>query len=192
MATPRTLLLSAPPPPPPPPPPAPSASNLSTTLLMNWFNNGNTTKSEAELNALINDVVLNPAFNSEELVGFDANRANKQVDQDARAAFPLLHDFKETSVDIQVPSGSTTIPPQTIAVPGLYYRRLVSIIKSAFTDPLSYHFHLSPFKLWRKIPGCDEGLRVYSEVYNSDAFITHPNGCQPSATWTLQLDSPGL
>ena len=158
--------------------PAPSASNPSTTLLMNWLNNGNTTKSEAELNALVNDVVLNPAFNSEELVGFDANRANKQVDQDARAAFPLLHDFEEASIDIQVPSGSPTIPPQTIAVPGLYYRRLVPIIKSAFTDPLSYHFHLSPFKLWRKIPSSDEGLRVYSEVYNSDAFITEHDNIQ--------------
>lgn len=148
-----------------------ATTNRTTSLLMNWFNNGNTTKSAGQLNSLVNNVLLNPDFDPRELKGFDAGRATKQADQDAKTAFPLLDDFKETSVNIEVPSGSQTVPPRTFEVPGLYYRSLVSVIKSAFADPLSRHFHFSPFKLFHKLRSSAAEIRVFSELYNSDAFI---------------------
>ncbi|KAF8178409.1 hypothetical protein K438DRAFT_1769588 [Mycena galopus ATCC 62051] len=112
---------------PPIPPPAktpaiPPTANRTTTLLMNWVNNGNTTKSEGQVNALVRDVILDPDFDAKELANFDAGRANKQVDTDAQASSPLLGNFKETSVEIEVPSGSVSVPPRFFAVPGLYYR----------------------------------------------------------------------
>ncbi|KAF7367659.1 hypothetical protein MSAN_00829600 [Mycena sanguinolenta] len=140
-------------------------ANRTTSLLMNWVINGNTTKSEAEINALVHDVIQHPDFKVEELVKFDAHRANKQVDANAQAALPLLANFKETTVSIEVPSGSTSVP-------------LVSVIRAAFTDPLSRYFHFSPFKLFQKVQGSAEEIRIFSEIYNSDAFIAEHDHIQ--------------
>ncbi|KAF8147208.1 hypothetical protein K438DRAFT_1989788 [Mycena galopus ATCC 62051] len=153
------------------PPATTSSINSSTALLMAWQNNGQTTKSAGQLDALVNDVILNPEFKPEELRGFKAARAEKQVEKEAAQLFPLLQNFQETSVDIEVPSGSSTIPPRTFSVPGLHYRRLISVIKEAFAGPFSRHFHLSPFKLWHKVRSTGAEIRVFTEIYNSDAFI---------------------
>jgi hypothetical protein len=145
---------------------------------MNWFNNGNTTKSEGQLNALVHDVIQHPEFDVKELAGFDANRANKQVDIDAQAAFPLLADFETASVDIEVPSGDKNVAPRIFSVPGLYYRSLVSVIKAAFADPLAQHFHFTPFKLFHKVRSSAAQIRIFSELYNSDAFISEHDRIQ--------------
>ncbi|KAJ7017046.1 hypothetical protein C8F04DRAFT_1339209, partial [Mycena alexandri] len=148
-------------------------------LLMSWVNNGNPKKSGGEINSLVHDVLRHPDFDVNELKGFDAGRANKQVDLDAQAAFPLLSNFKETSIEIEVPSGSQTVPPKKFAVPGLQYRSLVSVIKSAFEDPLSGHFHFAPFKLFHKLRNrVAAPIRVFSELYNSNAFITEHDHIQ--------------
>jgi hypothetical protein len=130
------------------------------------------------MNSLVHDVLLNPDFAVAELAHFDAGRANKQVDADAQAASPLLADFKETSVEIEVPSGSSTVTSRVFEVPGLYYRSLVSVIKSAFADPLSKHFHFAPFKLFHKVRSSAAQIRVWSEVYNSDAFLAEHDRIQ--------------
>ncbi|KAJ7930972.1 hypothetical protein B0H13DRAFT_1594743, partial [Mycena leptocephala] len=141
--------------------------------------NGNTTKSEAQINSLAHNVIRHPDFKIEELAKFDAGRANKQVDVDAQVAFPLLAKFKEVKVNIEVPSGSLTkVSPcrkslEVFDVPGLYYGSLVSVIKSAFADLLSRHFHFSPFKVFQKIRS------IFSEIYNFDAFIAEHDRVQP-------------
>ncbi|KAJ7894119.1 hypothetical protein B0H13DRAFT_1624914 [Mycena leptocephala] len=148
-----------------------SSVNRSTSLLMSWQNNGHTTKSAGQLNSLVHDVLLDPKFNVEDLKGFDAERAEKQAEKDAADAFPLLKDFQTASVDIEVPSGSAKIPSRIFSVPGLYYRSLVTVIKAAFADPLSRHFHFTPFKLFHKVRSTAAQIRVFSEIYNSNAFI---------------------
>ncbi|KAJ7481275.1 hypothetical protein B0H11DRAFT_1724285 [Mycena galericulata] len=146
-------------------------ANYSTSLLMSWQNNGQTSKSASQLDALVHDVILDPKFNPKDLRGFSAAQAEKQVEKDAEEAFPLLKDFQKASVDIQVPSGDKTTPSRTFSIPGLYYRSLVSVIKAAFADPLSRHFHFAPFKLFHKARSSAKQIRVFSEIYNSDAFI---------------------
>ncbi|KAJ7246854.1 hypothetical protein B0H12DRAFT_1203237 [Mycena haematopus] len=137
---------------------------------MSWFNNGNTAKSEGELNSLVHDVLQHPEFDVDELAKFDAGRANRQMDIDAQAEFPLLANFKETSIEIEVPSGSATQPSLLSSI--------VSVIKSAFADPLSRHFHFAPFKLFHKIRGSAAQIRVFSELYNSDVFLTEHDHIQ--------------
>ncbi|KAJ7837995.1 hypothetical protein B0H14DRAFT_2361983, partial [Mycena olivaceomarginata] len=165
-----------PPPQPLPQPPLDSpipetSINTSIALLMAWHNNGETKKSNGQLNALVNDVLLHPDFNPEALRGFTAARAEKQAEKEAAKAFPFLQNFQKTSVDISVPSGSATIPPRTFSVPGLHYRSLISVIKAAFAGPFSRHFHFTPFKLWHKVRSTAAQIRVFTEIYNSDAFI---------------------
>ncbi|KAF7371414.1 hypothetical protein MSAN_00778200 [Mycena sanguinolenta] len=100
------------------------------------------------------------------------------MDIEAQAEFPLLADFKETSVKIEVPSGSAAVPSRFFDVPGLYYRNIISVIKAAFADPLSRHFHFAPFKLFHKIRASAAQIRVFSELYNSDVFLAEHDRIQ--------------
>ena len=54
--------------------PSPS-TNSTVNLLLDWQNTGSELKSNGEVNKLV-DVLHNPDFSIEELVGFDAARKN--------------------------------------------------------------------------------------------------------------------
>ena len=101
---------------------------------------------------------------------------------------PLLNDFKKASVSIEVPSGDKNVAPTKFTIPGLHYRTLTSVIRSAFQHPLAHPYHYSPFKLFHKPPDSPEDKRVYSKVYNSDTFIEEHDRIQ----WhgELPLDNP--
>ncbi|KDQ32506.1 hypothetical protein PLEOSDRAFT_1012017, partial [Pleurotus ostreatus PC15] len=64
------------------------------------------------------------------------------------------------------------------SIPGLYYQDLVSVIKTAFRDPIAQKYHLSPFKLFHQKPGLDKSERVYGELYTSDEFINEHDRVQ--------------
>ncbi|KIO07303.1 hypothetical protein M404DRAFT_136171 [Pisolithus tinctorius Marx 270] len=55
-------------------------------------------------------------------------------------------------------------------IPGLLYRQLVAVIHSTFTEDNAKWFHLTPFRrVWRSaITGCE--MRLYDELYTSDAW----------------------
>lgn len=56
-------------------------------------------------------------------------------------------------------------------VEGLLYRKLLEVSKAAFAESAAEQFHTSPFQeFWQSSPDA-EPERLYSEVYNSDAFI---------------------
>ena len=67
------------------------------------------------------------------------------------------------------PRNSSTA--RTYSVPGLRYHKLLNVIKAAFQDPLSQQFHFTPFSLMHQSTVTGKDQRVYSELYNSDAFI---------------------
>jgi hypothetical protein len=148
----------------------PVHKNSTIESLINWQNTGSTSKSNNEVNRLVRDVLRRPGFSVEDLEGFDATRENQRLDK-ADARSPHLRAFQETSVMIDVPSGDETKPAHAVKIPGLYFRKLTTIIKDAFQSPLAPQYHFSPFKLYRTSPITGEDERVYSEIYNSDAFI---------------------
>jgi hypothetical protein len=144
--------------------------NGTIHAVMQWLNNGQTAKSEAETTKFVQDVILSPTFNQSDLIGFDAHRENQRLDK-ALSLSDLRSQFMESSVDILVPSGEVGVEPQKFTVPGLLHRNLTSVIKEAFESPLAHLYHYTPFKLFRKssISGKDE--RVYGEFFTSDAFL---------------------
>ncbi|KAJ3573756.1 hypothetical protein NP233_g2220 [Leucocoprinus birnbaumii] len=145
--------------------------NKSIQLLMGWLNNGKTSKSESEANTLVRECLLHPEFRTEDMKGFNANRENQRMDHEHRKSKFRSH-FRESSVDILVPSGSPSRPPQHHLVHGLLHRNLTSVIADAFNDQLSHLIHYSPFKLFHQSPSNpSQNERVYGEVYTSDAFI---------------------
>jgi len=150
-------------------PPAPVHRNETVEMIMNWKDSGATTKSDAEVNRLVNDILLDPNFKVEDLQGFNVAKENRQSDA-AEKNSPFLDSFQTANIDIEISSGVKGIPPATFTVPGLLYRKLTAVIQAAFSSPLASHFHLTPFKLFHMSPSGKEE-RVFSEVYNSDAAI---------------------
>jgi hypothetical protein len=159
----------------PPPSPFPVHRNESVEMLMNWKDSGTSTKSDTEINRLVNSVLLDPNFKLEDLKGFNVARENQRSDA-AEKKSPFFDSFQMADINIEVPSGTSGILPGTFSVPGLVYRKLTAVIQAAFSSPLASHFHLSPFKLFHRSPNGEE--RVFSEVYNSDAFIEEHDNVQ--------------
>jgi hypothetical protein len=146
--------------------------NMSIWRLMKWMNTGSRSKSEGEVNRLVNEVLNAPDFCGEELRNFRVRRENGRLDTANRAS-PLDDGFQVASVTIEVPTGEpgTTETSRPYSVSGLHYRKLLNVIKAAFKDPLSCYFHLTPFSLMHQSPVTGVEQRVYSELYHSDVFI---------------------
>ena len=147
-------------------------ANMSVWRLMRWMNTGSNSKSEGEVNRLVDDVLSAPDFRTEDLRNFNAHRENSCLDT-ADKSTPLEDNFQAASITIEVPTGQPNDPstPRTYSVPGLRYRKLLNVVKAAFQDPLSQQFHFTPFSLMHKSPITGEPQRVYGELYNSDEFI---------------------
>ncbi len=156
-------------------------SNMTIHRVMQWLNNGNTIKSEAQVNDFVHKVVLAPDFSQEHLLGFDAHRENIRLDK-SLANSSFHQQFKESTVDILVPSGTVGIPPKTFSLlPGLLHRKLTTVISDAFTGPLSHFFHFSPFMLYHKSPITAKEERIFGEIYTSDAFLAEHENVQQNS-----------
>jgi len=169
-----------------PPTPPPVHRNQSIELLMHWKDSGPSTKSDGEVNRLVDEVLLNPKFKLEDLRGFRAARENRRTDM-ADENSPFLDSFHTATVEIDVPSGSKDVPPAKFSIPGLRYRKIPAVIRAMFASPLASKFHLSPFTLFRKAPNGEEE-RVFCEVYDSDAFIEENDKIQRAP---VPPDDPG-
>lgn len=137
---------------------------------MRWLNNGRIAKSETEVTAFVESVIHSPDFCKDHLIGFNAHRENRRLDK-ALSESNIRTQFCESSVNILVPSGDSSVPGQLFTVSGLLHRNLTSIIRDAFNDSLSHLLHFSPFKLFHKSPITHEDERLFGEVYTSDAFL---------------------
>ena len=170
-------------------PPWPFA-NMSIWRLMTWLNSGSAIKTEAEVNRLAGEIRDAGGFPAADLEGFNAHRENKRFD--AAQESPLFNDgFRESNIPIRIPTGDPTPKQQakTYNVPGFYFHKLTSVIKAAFEGPLTEHFHFSPYKLFHKSPVTGEDERIFSEVYDSDAFAEAHEDVQRHGH--LPPDDPG-
>ena len=158
-------------------------SSKSVELLLDWQNTGSSAKSNEEMNRLVHQVLHHPEFELDTLRSFNAGRENKKADA-AEEQSPFLQSFQHANIDIEVPSGSKGVPPRPFTIPGLYYRKIVTLIKDAFDSQLSEQFHLTPFKLFRTrtLPSGEDSERVYSEMYNSDVFLDEHDRVQRAPT----------
>ena len=143
------------------PPPWPWL-NMSIWRLMAWQLMGNGEKSSAETTRLVHNVLLTNDLKLEDLLGFNAETAIKNMDK-SEVALALDRQFMDSTpewdgwktnvvVKIQVPlcEKCSEGNGKTFTVPDLVYRPLVSVIRAAFTDPVSKWFHLTPFKhIWK-------------------------------------------
>jgi len=156
-------------------------SNRTSELLMNWQNSFSNQKSNQETTRLVCSVLLHPQFQLADLVNFNASKENRKANAaEEKASF--LWMFRCALVDIDVPSGSAHEASQMFSISGLHYHHITTLIKEAFESPISKNFHLLPFKLFRKLPDCEDSDRVYTEIYNLDVLLDEHDKVQCSPT----------
>ncbi|KXN80909.1 hypothetical protein AN958_06844 [Leucoagaricus sp. SymC.cos] len=131
-------------------------SSKTIQLFMQWLYNGNTIKSDSDANSLVQNCILSPDFQVDELKGFNVCSENKWVDKELHNADFVGH-FKDLSVIIDVPTG-------------------IHVICEMFTGRHAHLLHFTPFKLFHQFtpgekPDKNSSERIYGEVYTSDAFI---------------------
>lgn len=151
--------------------------NATVHSVMRWLNNGNVSKSEAEVTRFVHEVILSPTFRIHELLGFDAHQENQHLDREISQS-QHHSQFDERSLTIDIPSGQPGKKAVSFSVPGFLHRSILTVIKEAFTGPLAHCLHLSPFKLFRQDPNTNEAERIYGEVYTSDAFLAEAEKVQ--------------
>jgi len=153
-------------------------ANDSVFNLMSWFYNGSNTKSLNDLDNLVHDVLLAPNFDPEDLSGFDATKASKQLDNFVRidkstSDTPLKDGWLRASISIRLPHDkvhqSEDDAPQYKL--DLLYRKPLEVIKAAYQEQRATQYHNAPFEEYWKPSPTSPPERIFSELYNSDAFL---------------------
>jgi len=108
----------------------------SVKLVIDWQNTGSSAKSNEEINCLVHDILHHPDFWLDELKHFNAACENWKADA-AEENLPFLLSFTHANISIDVPLGSKHSAPHMISIPGLYFRKITSLIEEAFQSPLA-------------------------------------------------------
>jgi hypothetical protein len=74
-------------------------------------------------------------------------------------------------------------------VQGLFYQNPLDVIKAAFLETAAEDFHITPFKeYWQPHPNLPRE-RIYSELYNTDAFIDEHERIRAQPRLECQLET---
>jgi len=153
----------------PPPYPLP---NMTIYRLISWMNSGSNQKSETEVTRLVKEVILADDFDIKHLEDFSVRKSLRELDNNPRGRkieFP--DDWIQANVTIKIPTKSKEDDAIPFSVPGLHFRPLIEVIRSAFTDIQASAFHLSPFKRLWKNPLNNRQERIFDELYTSDSWL---------------------
>ena len=148
--------------------------NATVALLVQWFCSGTGRKSTADVQHLIDDVILHEDFKAEDLQGVNLARELRKLDTFESS----LQDqgWKKGSIKISVPCPKEKVAESEAAefeVEGLLYRDLTAIIQNACQDNTTMDsFHTTPFKEMWKPSDTTPPIRLYGEAYTSDEMIT--------------------
>lgn len=152
--------------------------NESVLNLMNWGLTGSNIQSLQQIDKLVSDVILQPSFNKSDLEGFRASREAKALDEwdpdSMNANLPTSAGWKESTVSIHVPCKTIECPEDqapVFEIPGVFHRDILEVIKEVFESPGFDALHLTPFVQWWKASDDEDPIRVYSEMYTSDAML---------------------
>ncbi|KAJ6608891.1 hypothetical protein B0H10DRAFT_1884611, partial [Mycena sp. CBHHK59/15] len=148
--------------------------NWSVMGLMTWLWTGSATKSVDEMDKLV-EILQNPRFSKDDIMDFNVRQETAKFDEHLSDSSSTIRDgWKSASVNISIPDGhkhASEADAPVFPVPGLFYRPLTEVIKSAIRDVGDRCFHYTPFKqFWTPSPGSPPE-RIYDEIYSSDAMV---------------------
>jgi hypothetical protein len=149
--------------------------NATTFWLLHWFYQGSPTKSKADLDSIVCNVICAEDFDQADVKDFSTDRELARLDKYGRTNSPFLAEdgWREGVVKIHVPNTKSKFVSESVApafeISGVHYRPLLEVIKGAFQSPDVKRYHWVPFKLFHHSP--DGPVHVYSDIYNSNAML---------------------
>ncbi|KAK0479046.1 hypothetical protein EDD18DRAFT_1364490 [Armillaria luteobubalina] len=173
--------------------------NAMVCHLMNWFYSS-TTKTLADLNSLVHNVILAPDFDKVDLHGFNASHEAQHLDSNrgGESTPPTFvpDGWKEDFVTLHLSQTGFSFESEDSApmldIHGVWHRPLVDVIIDAFQDPSALDFHVKGFRhMWIRPDGSME--RIHGEVYCSDVYlemedkITPEPGCDLETVVALMM-----
>ena len=158
--------------------PLQGSANISEDLLLAWLATGLGNTPEG-VNNLVHNIILHPDFDGSDLEHFNAVTAVRRFEREhfskPGATLKAGDGWKEGSVSIRVPctrvkQKESDAPEFTVS--GILYRDIVEVIVTELEDPDSFdNIHTTPYtEWWNPGPG-EDPVRVYTEIYNSDAML---------------------
>ena len=160
------------------PNPLTESENPTMDLLLGWWSEGACDGVES-LNWLV-ECLRSQYFDISQLKDFNAVSAIRQFEKchgfsKSKAALVPGDSWRTGSVKIRLPCAKVKQREEDapeFTVNGLLYRDPVKVITKELQDPDSFeHIHLRPFEEWWKPSESDDPIRVYSDVYTSDAML---------------------
>lgn len=143
-------------------------------LLMDWQYTGSNLKSGEEVKRLI-AAFNDPNFSLADAKNYDPERQTRLLDNwEPNPGRPNGTGWKECSVNIRVNCEDAKISEERafeFEVPNVHYRSLVDVILGVFQDHKALAFTGTPYTQWWKPSDDDEAVRVYGELYTSDAML---------------------
>ncbi len=145
--------------------------------LMDWAYNDSNNKSQAEIQSLVDDVLLAPDFDPEDLRGFSMAREERRLDEALLSVEGLkAQGWIEETVYIPVPKDNICYPTMEdvprIGIPGSLRRDLTEIWRAICQDPvLARQRHFIGFEQWHRDPVTGTEERILGEIFTSDAYL---------------------
>lgn len=162
--------------------------NRTVQLLMKWWYS-TPTKSQNDLQNLVDDVILDDNFDRSELADFNASKVLKQLKEPAPASsdgLPLIppcpgnaicpaEGWTNSSVRIRLPHEghkfTTEEDAPEVEIKNVYHRSILGGIVSAFQGKSFYDLHLKGFIQMWKPSDSEPAERVRGEVYWSEECL---------------------
>jgi hypothetical protein len=160
--------------------------NEASFRLGQWYWEGGVQKSQESFKQLL-DIIVDPGFDPSHVRGtqwdkINARLASNEIEEndewvDADAG------WVRKPISISVPFHSRTQNPGVHQYVGgeLYYRSLVGVIKEKIAHLREHdQFHFEPYQLLWNPTDQHEDIRVYGELYTSQAFLEAHRALQDS------------
>jgi hypothetical protein len=162
---------------------------LSSFLLGEWYWNDGVKKSHSSFSNLLK-IVGHPDFRPEDVAAVNWRHIDAQLGSnllgdasDGEDGWQDDGNWLETPIKIQVPFHKRTLRPgqEEFSAGILHHRKLVSVIREKILRPNSYpYLHFEPYKLYWQPNENSEPIKVYSELYSSEAFFDAHQNLQES------------
>jgi len=164
--------------------PLASSRNPTEDILLGWWSEGSRDGIQS-LNRLacgLAQALKSPHFNLSQLEDFDAVTAIHRFERDhcfpkpkPGATLEPGDGWKTSSVKIRLPCTGVKQREEDapeFTVDGILYRDAIEVITRELQDLDSFErIHIQPFEEWWKPSESEDSVRVYSDVYTSDAML---------------------
>ncbi|KAG9082741.1 hypothetical protein FS749_006609 [Ceratobasidium sp. UAMH 11750] len=156
--------------------------NLSAFYIQRHHWLGGQTKSLDDRDSLCNNVILQPDFNPDDIIGVNFRALDDQLAEAAKTwdpDYPPSAGWRNTTLKVQIPpppSTASSSDPIFYEVTGFRERGLIDQMRRHFSHNEPTTFHYEPFEAYWTPPDAPPGttpIEIRDEIYSSPAMMRY-------------------